>query len=81
MTPSNMPSLSHSLSLTRLLAHERLFFSSLLVITGIRLAAILASPLELGVDEAQYWLWGQSLDFGYYSKPPLIGWFLFLTDS
>lgn len=29
---------------------------------------------DLFVDEAQYWLWGQSLEFGYYSKPPLIGW-------
>ena len=24
--------------------------------------------------KAQYWLWGQSFDFGYYSKPPLIAW-------
>ena len=39
------------------------------------------SPLELGVDEAQYWLWGQELAFGYYSKPPLIGWWLGLSDA
>ena len=44
------------------------------------MGAILASPLEFGVDEAQYWLWGQQLDFGYYSKPPLIGWFLAVMD-
>jgi 4-amino-4-deoxy-L-arabinose transferase-like glycosyltransferase len=29
---------------------------------------------DLFVDESQYWLWGQELDFGYYSKPPLIAW-------
>ncbi|WP_165905309.1 ArnT family glycosyltransferase [Rhodovulum euryhalinum] len=31
---------------------------------------------DLFVDEAQYWQWGQELDWGYYSKPPLIGWVL-----
>ena len=30
--------------------------------------------MQLFVDEAQYWLWGQELAFGYYSKPPLIAW-------
>ena len=44
------------------------------------MGAIILTPLEFGVDEAQYWLWGQSLDFGYYSKPPLIGWYLGLMD-
>jgi 4-amino-4-deoxy-L-arabinose transferase-like glycosyltransferase len=28
--------------------------------------------LSLFVDEAQYWLWSKNLDWGYYSKPPLI---------
>lgn len=27
---------------------------------------------DLFMDEAQYWLWGQHLDWGYYSKPPMI---------
>ncbi|MGV8953003.1 MAG: ArnT family glycosyltransferase, partial [Cypionkella sp.] len=31
---------------------------------------------DLYVDESQYWLWGQHFDFGYYSKPPLIGWLI-----
>ena len=25
-------------------------------------------------DETYYWLWGLNIDFGYFSKPPLIGW-------
>ena len=33
-------------------------------------------PWELSGDEAQYWLWSQTLDLGYYSKPPLLAWFL-----
>lgn len=40
----------------------------------LRVAGIVLSPLNLGPDEAQYWRWGQSLQWGYYSKPPLIAW-------
>ncbi|APX90939.1 hypothetical protein BV394_03485 [Brevirhabdus pacifica] len=43
-------------------------------ITLYRVLLLALSEAELFVDEAQYWLWGQSLEFGYYSKPPLIGW-------
>ncbi|MGH8610483.1 MAG: ArnT family glycosyltransferase, partial [Gammaproteobacteria bacterium] len=30
-------------------------------------------------DEAQYWLWSLSPDWGYYSKPPLIAWAIWST--
>lgn len=30
------------------------------------------SPPGLHVDEAQYWQWSRALDWGYYSKPPVI---------
>lgn len=43
-------------------------------ITLFRIAALCFDRTDLFVDESQYWLWGQNLDFGYYSKPPLIGW-------
>lgn len=43
-------------------------------ITALRLLALALSKADIFVDEAQYWLWGQYLDFGYYSKPPLIAW-------
>jgi 4-amino-4-deoxy-L-arabinose transferase-like glycosyltransferase len=46
----------------------------ILVVTILRTAALSISPLELGVDEAQYWLWSKTLDFGYFTKPPLIAW-------
>ena len=43
-------------------------------ITLLRIVALWFNRTDLFVDESQYWLWGQNLDFGYYSKPPLIGW-------
>lgn len=36
---------------------------------------------DLFVDEAQYWLWGQNLDFGYYSKPPMLAWLIRATTE
>ena len=49
-------------------------------IVALRALVIALSPLDLFVDETQYWLWGQELAFGYYSKPPMIGWVLRLFD-
>lgn len=47
-----------------------------LAVTALRLLALAFNRTDLFVDESQYWLWGQSLDFGYYSKPPLIAWMI-----
>ena len=58
------------------LFHPYSVLGLLLLITTVRLWVIAASPLGPGVDEAQYWLWGQDLQLGYYSKPPLIAWLL-----
>nr|WP_281373757.1 glycosyltransferase family 39 protein [Parvularcula dongshanensis] len=35
----------------------------------------------LGPDEAQYWFWSRSLDWGYYSKPPVIAWLIALPTA
>lgn len=43
-------------------------------VTLFRIVALWFDRTDLFVDESQYWLWGQHLDFGYYSKPPLIAW-------
>ncbi|WP_181319023.1 ArnT family glycosyltransferase [Rhodobacter aestuarii] len=52
-----------------------------IAIVALRLVALSFDRTDIFVDEAQYWFWGQNLDFGYYSKPPLIGWLLrALTD-
>jgi hypothetical protein len=44
--------------------------------TLARTLALVISPLGLGVDEAQYWLWSQTPDFGYFTKPPMIAWII-----
>lgn len=44
----------------------------------LALLIILSGVIGLGPDEAQYWTWSQSLDFGYYSKPPAIAWQIWL---
>lgn len=50
--------------------------TALLVILAITVwrIALLPYGTDLFVDEAQYWFWGQNLDLGYYSKPPMIAW-------
>jgi 4-amino-4-deoxy-L-arabinose transferase-like glycosyltransferase len=55
---------------------DRLVFGLLLAVAALRSLAIILSPLELGVDEAQYWLWSTEFDFGYYTKPPLTSWII-----
>lgn len=40
---------------------------------------LLTAPFELSPDECYYWDWGRRLDWGYFSKPPLIGWIYSLT--
>lgn len=61
------------------------FWRPLLIVVGaVTLARVLllyVSPTDLYVDETQYWVWGQYLDFGYYSKPPMIGWVLRVFDE
>jgi 4-amino-4-deoxy-L-arabinose transferase-like glycosyltransferase len=52
-----------------------------LVLTAYRLALVLLDRTELSTDEAQYWFWGQTLEFGAYSKPPLIGWIIRLSTD
>src|SRR5688572_24074277 len=52
-----------------------------LALTLVRLVALFRTPLELYPDEAQYWLWSRTLDFGYYSKPPVIAWAIWATTA
>lgn len=33
-------------------------------------------PLDLVPDEAYYWDWSRRLDWGYFSKPPMIAWLI-----
>jgi 4-amino-4-deoxy-L-arabinose transferase-like glycosyltransferase len=64
------------------------FFSSLwgvVVLIGavllLRLYFLSIWPFGLYADESQYWLWAQNLDWGYYSKPPMVAWAIALTTA
>ena len=48
----------------------------ILFVTAWRILFLAFDRTDLFVDEAQYWLWSQHLDLGYYSKPPMIAWIL-----
>lgn len=51
------------------------------LVTLARLTLLPLYDTALGPDEAQYWYWGQTLDWGYYSKPPVIGWLIAATTA
>ena len=52
---------------------------ALLAITVARLIWLRVGGLDLYPDEAQYWLWSLTPDWGYFSKPPLIAWVIRAT--
>lgn len=56
---------------------NKLFSISILILIVFKVLAIYFTNFSLYGDEAQYWLWSKSPDMGYYSKPPLLSWFLF----
>lgn len=58
-----------------------LFVIATVSITLWRLVALLNSDLSLYGDETQYWAWSRSLEWGYFSKSPMIGWMIALTTS
>ena len=51
------------------------------VLFVVRLAFIVLSPVDLIADESYYWDWSRRLDYGYYSKPPMIAWINWLSRS
>jgi hypothetical protein len=51
------------------------------VVTALRLYFLALDRFDLSGDEAQYWTWAQSPAFGYYSKPPLVAWVIWLTTQ
>ena len=60
---------------------DRMLLLALVGLALLRSLALVISPLELGVDEAQYWLWSTGFDFGYYTKPPLTSWIIGLSHT
>ena len=60
--------------LKKQLSMEKLLFVAIIFVTILRLLSIWFSPLGLDVEEAQYWQWSTTPDFGYFTKPPMIAW-------
>lgn len=56
-------------------------FAIVAAVTLLRWLLLGFDNTDLYVDESQYWLWGQEFAFGYYSKPPLIGWMIEAVTS
>ena len=54
------------------------FLLLLLIITLYRIFVLVGAHIDLYVDEAYYWGWSKDLSFGYYSKPPMIAWVIWL---
>ncbi|MGP1275638.1 MAG: glycosyltransferase family 39 protein, partial [Caulobacterales bacterium] len=46
-----------------------------------RIAGLVLNPSSLYADETQYWVWSRDLDWGYFSKPPLIAWIIAGTTA
>lgn len=59
----------------------RRFFWLLAGVFAFRVAFMLffTANADLAGDEAYYWDWGRRLDWGYFSKPPMIGWLMGLV--
>jgi 4-amino-4-deoxy-L-arabinose transferase-like glycosyltransferase len=65
-------------------AFDRATLAFLLVLaatTGVRIYALFQNPLGLYFDEAQYWSWSRALEWGYFTKPPLIAWVISATTA
>ncbi|MCX7918491.1 MAG: glycosyltransferase family 39 protein [bacterium] len=50
----------------------------LILITLFRLQYIQGGKLDLSAEEAQYWNWSRHLDCSYYSKGPMVAYWIYL---
>ncbi len=59
------------------------FWAGVLVVatTAVRLAFIASGQLDLVQDEAQYWDWSRRLQASYFTKGPLIAWWIGLWTA
>ena len=74
-TPANAPDVTTTSS------SSRGFALVVVALTVVRLLGLVMTPLSLHPDEAQYWTWSRTFDWGYFSKPPLVAWVIAATTS
>ena len=55
---------------------NRVLLSWVLFLFLLKIFAVSFTSFNLFGDEAQYWLWSKDLDYGYFSKPPFLSWFI-----
>ena len=53
----------------------------LAIITLYRMVVLLQPHMGIFYDGAYYYHWSQTLDFGYYSKPPMVAWLIWISTS
>ena len=53
----------------------------LLIILFLRIYINHISAITLHFDEAQYWGWSKNLEWGYFSKPPLLAWLIHFNNG
>lgn len=58
-----------------------LAFGLIAFVTLARVALLAFDPPNLSFDEAQYWAWAQTVQLGYYSKPPMVAWAIAATTA
>ncbi|MBR9866004.1 MAG: glycosyltransferase family 39 protein [Oceanospirillales bacterium] len=69
-------------STTQFTAHPfRWFLALTALLFFYREWVVLSTPITLFYDEAYYLGWAQTPDWGYYSKPPMVGWLIALTTA
>lgn len=51
------------------------------LVTAARCALLAFDPPNVSFDEAQYWAWAQTIQLGYYSKPPMVAWVIAATTA
>ena len=80
-SPPSLPLLTTSIDLHFRALWTRRFIWLLAGVFVFRLGFLMffTAHLDLAGDEAYYWDWGRRLDWGYFSKPPMIGWLMGLV--
>ena len=53
----------------------------LLLILFLRIYLNLHLNIPLHFDEAQYWSWSKDLEWGYFSKPPVLAWIISISST
>lgn len=64
--------------------HSKTIFYTIigvLLLLFLRIYYLSLEPFGLFFDEGQYWFWSKNLDWGYYSKPPVLTWMIYATTS